>query len=319
MTDSDHGPHLPKPAPLDEPPAVPGSIPPVVPTDSPPPVDLATDDVPCRNCGFNLRGLSEDGRCPECGAPIWNSVQEDLLVYSSKSYLTSLYRGVCCILIAALLNIALVIVSIVVGIAITVSIARGGNTGGGGAMFTTTGTQSHFNAIIQTMSLPIALLSLYGWWLLSAPDPGQRIGDKGQTPRQVVRIAVTILASTNVFSTTLQFVILANPSLGLIAGGMGIISAIAGIVLFFAAMLYLQWLGPRIPSETITNRARLYMWLLPVIFVIGNCLIVGPLVAWIMYLLLLNQVRVALKRIRHEKDQEEGPVNPPESAPAFGS
>jgi len=27
-------------------------------------------DVPCKNCGYNLRGLSVDHICPECGEPI---------------------------------------------------------------------------------------------------------------------------------------------------------------------------------------------------------------------------------------------------------
>src|SRR5690606_16268158 len=26
-------------------------------------------DVPCPDCGYNLRGLRMDGRCPECGRP----------------------------------------------------------------------------------------------------------------------------------------------------------------------------------------------------------------------------------------------------------
>jgi ribosomal protein S27AE len=36
-------------------------------------------DTTCRRCGYNLRGLSRDGRCPECGTPIGLSTHGDLL------------------------------------------------------------------------------------------------------------------------------------------------------------------------------------------------------------------------------------------------
>jgi hypothetical protein len=39
----------------------------------PPPIDV---DLPCAACGYNLRGLSVAGRCPECGAPVIESVRE---------------------------------------------------------------------------------------------------------------------------------------------------------------------------------------------------------------------------------------------------
>ena len=34
------------------------------------------EDVPCRACGYNLRGLTLPGRCPECGENLDYSVQE---------------------------------------------------------------------------------------------------------------------------------------------------------------------------------------------------------------------------------------------------
>jgi putative glutamine amidotransferase len=39
--------------------------------------DLGTisEDLTCRNCAYNLRGLRYDGLCPECGEPIANSFQ----------------------------------------------------------------------------------------------------------------------------------------------------------------------------------------------------------------------------------------------------
>jgi len=32
------------------------------------------DSLHCRQCGYDLRGLQADGRCPECGLEIWTSV-----------------------------------------------------------------------------------------------------------------------------------------------------------------------------------------------------------------------------------------------------
>ena len=36
-------------------------------------------DVPCIQCGYNLRGLDFEGRCPECDQPISASVDDLLL------------------------------------------------------------------------------------------------------------------------------------------------------------------------------------------------------------------------------------------------
>lgn len=35
---------------------------------------VVIDSLYCRRCGYDLRGLQADGRCPECGLDIWSSV-----------------------------------------------------------------------------------------------------------------------------------------------------------------------------------------------------------------------------------------------------
>ena len=35
---------------------------------------MISESLHCRSCGYNLRGLAANGRCPECGVEIWESV-----------------------------------------------------------------------------------------------------------------------------------------------------------------------------------------------------------------------------------------------------
>jgi hypothetical protein len=50
-------------------------------------------DLPCVECGYNLRTQTLHGRCPECGAPILRSLQSDHLIFANRAWLRSLHRG----------------------------------------------------------------------------------------------------------------------------------------------------------------------------------------------------------------------------------
>ncbi len=50
-------------------------------------------DTLCRQCGYNLRGLSRGGQCPECGRPIADSARRDLLCWADARYVGSLAWG----------------------------------------------------------------------------------------------------------------------------------------------------------------------------------------------------------------------------------
>jgi hypothetical protein len=47
-------------------------------------------DIPCRKCGYNLRGLAVDGRCPECATPVGVSINGELLRYSDPTFVIGL-------------------------------------------------------------------------------------------------------------------------------------------------------------------------------------------------------------------------------------
>ncbi|UCC31092.1 MAG: hypothetical protein JSU86_02210 [Phycisphaerales bacterium] len=51
------------------------------------------EDLLCIHCGYNLRGLSPGGRCPECGTPIGQSLRGDLLSSADPEWLARIHRG----------------------------------------------------------------------------------------------------------------------------------------------------------------------------------------------------------------------------------
>ncbi len=51
------------------------------------------DDTLCMRCCYNLRGLSANGRCPECGAPINVSLHGDNLAYANPDWIKRVRKG----------------------------------------------------------------------------------------------------------------------------------------------------------------------------------------------------------------------------------
>lgn len=121
----------------------------------PPPLPLdeqgaLADDFDCKKCAYNLRGLCEDGRCPECGTPVGLSTQGDLLRFADPDWLDKVERGLRIILWMILLGILAGVVSAIFSASIK-SVVR------------------------EFVSFLAALGGFYGVWLMTMPDPS-RIG-----------------------------------------------------------------------------------------------------------------------------------------------
>lgn len=260
--------------------------------------DLSHTDKPCLRCGYNLRGLTAAGACPECGMPVSRSLQGNLLIFSSPEYLANLNRGLVIILVSVIARFAAHIASI--GLAV-VMVSAGGNT-------------TILDQLVKGLTFPVAVLSLVGWWYFSAPDPAIVGYDTGDGPRKVVRWTVIIAAAATFAALGSSLLVSSSATpIGLsgIVGLATILSSAAGLVQFFASMMYVRWLGPRIPDRSITEKAAEYMWLLPLIYVLGACIVIGPFVAVIMYYVLLNKVRVKVSEIRARQRLETTAMESP--------
>jgi len=250
---------------------------------APPPVTRIPDDAACHQCGYALAGLPSEGVCPECGLPVEQSLRSNMLEHASPSYLAALHRGVFLVLAAIIVQILLGFAGVAVGFAMA------------GSSSTAT-----FMQLFSILGVAVSLTLVYGWWLFTAPDPGYEGRRDASQARQIVRITLAV----NVAIVLLQMIFQLAPS---IAGGstatlaplVALLALVVFAVSFFASMLYLRWLTPRIPNWKAFKRAKTLMWLGPLLYTVGILLIgLGPLIALVLYWNMLDWIRKDLKRIR---------------------
>ncbi|MDQ7013625.1 MAG: hypothetical protein Q9O74_06970 [Planctomycetota bacterium] len=247
----------------------------------------------CVACGYDLAGLPREGQCPECGTSVAMSYAPDLLENRSLLFLTQLRSGLTLVIWGTLAQLLL-------GLGVfTLAIVMSSGALPRARSFA---WHSGMSLLIQVLVFGLSLLVLFGWWRITTPDPARVGTDLDVKPRQVIRIAVVLQATAALASLIAGSIVLSAPTLAAgiadVATALGWVSDLAWIVQFFAAMLYIQWLARRIPDTKLYTDARRFMWLGPVLYTVGAlCIGLGPLVALILYLIMLFVLRRHLTTI----------------------
>ncbi len=192
-------------------------------------------DLTCRRCAYNLRGLREDGRCPECGIPIGRSTQGDFLRYSDPTWVVKLGRGVHLILWCT----GLKIVTFIAAPALASS-------------------SSVPPEIWPLLTMAASLVSYWGAWLLTEPDPSQIGEDMYGTARRIVRISlgVGLLGRFLSIFTGLGL----NGPLLLLVDIIMIACRLCGVAGAYCLLHYLSKIAQRIPDEKLEKRATFLKW-----------------------------------------------------------
>ncbi len=99
-----------------------------------------------------------------------------------------------------------------------------------------------------------------GWWLITWPDVGQLSTNKGQRPRRIVRVSLTIILAIVGAISIAPYLPVRVTTEARILISLLIVPAIG--VGFCAGMLYLRWLAPRIPDGRVSYRAKALLVLL---------------------------------------------------------
>lgn len=257
-------------------------------------ITLQTDQ-PCVKCSYNLRGLPIAGTCPECGALVSDSLRGFNLRFASPEYIAKVGRGLSFILNSILALVILMVLNI-------------------GAAVATRGGSPELMLALQFGQILITAAGLAGYWWYTEPDPGYTGIEKPNSARQIVRIAVCIQAVALLMSTVVVIIgfsggggggggSAATPGgaamavLGLFTIAFVVLNLIAYVVQFVGTMRYTAWMFSRVPDADLAKKAKMYVWLLPLIYVVGMIVLVGPLIALVMYWNLLDKLRKHVKSI----------------------
>ena len=227
---------------------------------SPAPEGPIGNDLPCRKCGYNLRGLTPAMRCPECGTAVGYSLQGDLLRFCDPGWVDTLSRGTSLIVWGIVTYIAALILGMILGA------AAGGSRGGAVGVVILVGI-----AVIGAW-----ILMTIGWWLLTQPDPSGMGEERYGTSRKISRVALIV----GIFSQLLNLVTQAAPLDASMMIGVLILQMIAGLISvvgFYAQLIYLEKLARRIPDDKLSGRAYTVRWGITISY--GVLIVVGVVVA----------------------------------------
>ena len=244
----------------------------------------------CRRCGYALAGLSVAGVCPECGLEVAASTGGSLLEHASPEYLRVVHRG---LMVGEWATIG------VVGAAVAPVAFRMLGMSDATAV-----------ALGDLGSVLVAGAALAGWWMVAAPEPRRGMFGTGRG-RGEAR-ALRMLAAAGLGLAVAGFV---GPFALRAAGRVFEAEAIRGPLnllrlgafagMFVASTRVIRGLARRVPNARVARWATTLLWLCPVLSVVcALAMFAGPLMAMALYVVLIDDARGMLRRVRERAAKE---------------
>lgn len=202
------------------------------------PTGRIDDDVSCRKCGYNLRGLLPDGRCPECGTAVGRSLHGDLLRFSDPDWVQKLASGMNWIF-------ASIIIGLIGGVLGAIFLG----------VFSSILSSRSFIVLAPSSGLVFGLVALVGYWKVTTPDPARLSGESNLSSRKLVRIAQLTNYVVTPVNSLMQHLAWFVPVMI-----MSVVSGIIGLVGTVAIFLYGRKLALRIPDEKLARHCKIVMW-----------------------------------------------------------
>jgi hypothetical protein len=211
------------------------------------------DEVRCRECSYNLRGLPLDSKCPECGTEVVISIQSDLLRYSPPWWLDRLIGGallICCALStdAFLLSPRNLL-------------------------------QTNLRPMQRALSLGSSVLGFAGTWLLTSRDPAGWESRRVVWTRAIARFGLAMVVFRGIILSLGDSLF---PQISALVAVGVFVASVARVAGEFARLDYLVLFSPRTGEQKVARVARLLCFIyVPAIaaLVLPNSLI--PSMIWL--------------------------------------
>jgi hypothetical protein len=207
-------------------------------SDKPP--SLVSTDIYCRRCGYNLRNLSTNALCPECAAPVSQSLHGDWIGVSDSHWVSRLKTGAWFLFLAGLCLAPALLASAWL------------------ARYTPRRASWADMLLIGT-----SLGGAYGGWLLSTSDPG---GTDEQTHglwRRATRVLLVIAVAGRALHGLARWVVVSpDEYLALLLAGTA--AGLATAALPFALLRLVSGLARRVPDQGLSRRATFLSYACPI-------------------------------------------------------
>lgn len=243
--------------------------------------------APCNACGYDLHGLPIHGACPECGRLVADSLRGDALCFASLDYIKIIRKGVDLYLAMAASEMLLAFASFPVA-----------------QMLATGPGIRQIENLILIVGVVVSLAGSVGFIRFTSPDPGLVASEQPRSARRLARLGMMLLIGGGAGRFVNQMLFGGASMTGLLPGLAlqvakpsiftaveSLVTAVGFLLFFFGGLRYAAWLFRRVPDLRGVRLCNTYLWLLPLIAIVGLCVCIGPLIAKIMHLHLLWMLR----------------------------
>lgn len=193
------------------------------------------EDMPCVHCGYNLRGLTPEMSCPECGTPINRSIFGNQLRYADPEWLKKLLFG-------TTLKLWNIVIGLVIGV--------------GAAIVMMVGLPA---VLVILLMLVGAGLGLWATFLITTQEPRVALAEDPISLRKAVRFCAVCAVSGQLLNQVAGLG--GGSSLTLIIVGQ--VLSLAAIVQAFGELVYYRRFARRIPDPKLERSTSIVLWGLP--------------------------------------------------------
>jgi hypothetical protein len=198
---------------------------------------VVADDLACHSCGYNLRGLSSDSRCPECGSAIAISARGDKLCFSDPRWIQKVRIGTVILAAAAVCGaLTLLVVPILI---------------------TRDSGWPLINTHLQGSMCFAAIFHLAGGWMLTATEPHRRQERHALVARWLVRLALCIVVAVLVLRLPQLRPFFPTRTLGSATRWLAFFAAVGAM---FGVAGRMEQLATRMPDPWLANQAEFLKW-----------------------------------------------------------